>query len=93
VSELARAHGWRGFDNIAARTHGGWQYDCAGMPSMMGCGNQTVIGRRWAKVGTKSTGWVVMYGTDFDGTPDEDVVLAFCPSCAEIVRARAAVSS
>ena len=92
MSALARANGWRGFDGIGERvdkgefghgpTRGGWRYCCDGMPTMRGCGQEVTVSRRFSRVGKKSTGWLVCYGQDFDGTLDTDVVLTFCPSCA-----------
>lgn len=84
----ARANGWRGFDGIGQRTEGGYLYRCDGMPSQFGCGGEVVVPRRFARVGKKSTGWLVCYGTDFDGTEDKDVVLTFCPRCTAVVEAQ-----
>lgn len=87
MSALARSNGWRGFDGIGRKVDGGWEFDCDGMPTMMGCGASTIVTRRWVRVGTKSTGWLVCYGKDEDHrTDDADVVLTFCPECAAIVR-------
>jgi hypothetical protein len=89
MSELARANGWRGFDGIGERTTSGYWYRCDGMPSMAGCSHDVVITRRWSTIGKKKkSGWVVMYGEDFDGVEDIDVVLAFCPTCAAVVTAQ-----
>jgi len=96
VGEEARANGWRGFEGIGERVPGGYQYDCNGMPTMMGCGGQVVVSRRWARVGIKKSGWLVCYGMEpktpdsrFDDPDswfeDQDVVLTFCPSCAAVV--------
>lgn len=89
MSELARANGWRGFDGIGAKVPGGYQYDCDGMPTMMGCGESIVITRKLARTGLKKSGWLVCYGTDDDGSDDLDVVLTFGPSCAAVVAAHA----
>jgi len=93
VSAIARRNGWRGFDGIGERVPGGWHYQCDGMPHPMGCGSDVTITRRWSKVGTKKSGWLVCYGLDFppekgdDGKGyDLDVVLTFCPSCAAHIR-------
>lgn len=102
VTALARSNGWRGFDGIGTKVErvmgvkdskGGWWYQCDGMPTMRGCGSEIVVPRRFDRVGTKSTGWLVTYGRclpdeeadDKDGN-DLDVVLTFCPSCAAHVR-------
>jgi hypothetical protein len=92
MSGEARRNGWRGFDGIGEKVEGGWLYRCDGMPSLRGCGGEIVVTSRYARVGTKSTGWLVTYGKCF---PDEqaddkhgndlDVVLTFCPSCAAVV--------
>lgn len=108
MSAEARANGWRGFDGIGEKVErggyghpparGGWLYRCDGMPRPMGCGAEYIVTRRLARVGTKSTGWLVCYGREpKPGTPgefadptqwedDPDVVLTFCPSCAAIVK-------
>lgn len=95
MSTLARSNGWRGFDGIGAKVPGGWQFDCDGMPTMMGCGAQVTVTRRWSKVGKKTSGWLVVYGLCFpDERPDDkhghdlDVVLTYCPSCAAVVEAQ-----
>lgn len=90
VSALARKNGWRGFDSIGERVPGGYQYDCDGMPTPMGCGGQVTVPRKWARVGVKSSGWLVCYGLDEDGGDDGkghdlDVVLTFCSSCRKVV--------
>lgn len=71
----------------------GWLYPCDGMPRLMGCGEEMIVTRRLSRVGEKSTGWLVTYGQCFpDETADDkhgndlDVVLTFCPSCAEVVK-------
>jgi hypothetical protein len=97
VSEEARRNGWRGFANIGERVEGGYLYVCDGMPRLMGCGAEVVISRRWCRVGTKKSGWLVCYGIDtLDGTGgddgkgnDLDVVLTFCPTCAAVVQEQA----
>lgn len=88
MSAEARANGWRGFDGIGQPTEGGYLYRCDGMPTQVGCGGELVITRRLARVGKKSSGWLVCYGKDDDGTDDKDVVLTFCPKCAAIVEAK-----
>jgi hypothetical protein len=95
MSALARRNGWRGFDNIAEKVDGGWLYRCDGMPSMMGCGAEVVITRKFARVGVKSTGWLVCCGREFGDDPgddgkgnDLDVVLTFCPSCRAVVESQ-----
>jgi hypothetical protein len=108
MSGQARANGWRGFDGIGEKvdrvigvkdSKSGWLYRCDGMPRLSGCGAEAVVSRRFARPGTKSTGWLVTYGKSF---PDEkgddehgndlDVVLTFCPECAATVRAQDALS-
>lgn len=102
MSAEARRNGWRGFDGLAEKVDGGWEYRCDGMPSMFGCGSTLTVTRRWSKVGTKKSGWLVCYGQEpkpgarghFDN-PDEweddhDVVLTFCPLCADVVKQQAA---
>lgn len=86
MSDLARKNGWRGFDGIGEKVDGGWLYRCDGMPRVFGCGQDVVITRKYARVGTKSTGWLVTYGLNDDGSDDLDVVLTFCPSCAAVVK-------
>ena len=97
MSEQARRNGWKGFD-VAERVHGGYRYICDGMPSMMGCGVDVIVPRKWTRTGEKKSGWLVVYGLEpKPGTPgrfdnpeeweeDHDVVLTFCPRCAAIVR-------
>lgn len=87
MSELARANGWRGFEGIGERPAGGYEYTCDGMPTPMGCGEQIIVTRRFARSGIKKTGWLVCYGLNEDGSPDVDVVLTFCPRCAQVVLA------
>ena len=95
MSAQARRNGWRGFD-CAQRVEGGWQYLCDGMPTtMMGCGEQVTVTRRWSTVGVKRSGWLVMFGVDDPGKPgddgkgnDTDVVLTFCPECRAVVEAQ-----
>lgn len=94
----ARANGWAGFDNLGLRVPGGWQFDCAGMPTLMGCGGQVTVPRRWTRVGVKKSGWLVCYGLEpkpgsegrfdvpDDWEEDHDVVLTFCPRCAAVVQ-------
>ena len=80
---------------------GGWLYRCDGMPRLMGCGSDVIVPRRWTRVGKKSSGWLVCYGMEpntpdapFDDASqwheDHDVVLTFCPSCAEVVESQGA---
>ena len=88
MSAEARANGWRGFDGIGERVRGGYEYRCDGMPSLMGCGADVTVPRRWERVGTKKSGWLVCYGLNDDATPDLDVVLTFCPRCANVVAAQ-----
>lgn len=93
MSALARENGWRGFDGIGSQVKGGYTYQCDGMPSHWGCGAEVTVSRRFARVGVKSTGWLVCYGIDtLDGTGgddgkghDFDVVLTFCPDCRAVV--------
>jgi len=99
MSALARQNGWRGFE-IGDRVKGGYLYRCDGMPTLQGCGGETVVTRRWSKVGLKSTGWYVCYGTDLpsgkgdDGKGNDlDVVLTFCPVCAPVVLAQEKAST
>lgn len=100
MSALARENGWRGFDGIGEKVDGGWLYRCDGMPTAMGCGDQTITTRRLARVGTKSSGWLVEYGLDDPDEPgddgkghDTDVVLTFCPKCAAVVRQQDATTA
>lgn len=88
MSEEARKNGWRGFEGIGKRVEGGYQYDCDGMQTLMGCGGQIRVTRPWVRVGKKKSGWLVCYGIDFDGTEDKDIVLTFCPECAVVVLAK-----
>lgn len=108
MSAEARANGWRGFEGIGERVErvpgireskGGWEYKCDGMPTLMGCGQSIVVSRRFARVGLKSTGWLVCYGlepktpdTKFDDPDgfeeDKDVVLTFCPECTKVVQSQ-----
>lgn len=92
MSELARANGWYGFDSIGEKVPGGVEYYCDGMPTMFGCGESLTITRKLARVGEKKSGWLVMYGTDEDGTDDVDVVLTFCPECTKVVREQQAAA-
>lgn len=92
MSAEARANGWRGFDGIGDRIDGGWLYRCDGMPSNWGCGAEVTVHRRFARVGVKSTGWLVCYGREYppdsgdDGKGNDlDVVLTFCPTCRAVV--------
>lgn len=98
MSALARENGWRGFDGIGEKVErvppagsrvSGWLYRCDGMPTMRGCHMELIVTRRLSRVGKKAaSGWLVTYGLDFDGTPDKDVVLTFCPSCAAVVESQ-----
>lgn len=93
MSALAQRSGWRGFPGIGERVPGGWQYTCDGMPTLMGCGAQVTVPRRWSTVGVKrASGWLVCYGLDDPGAPgddgkghDLDVVLTYCPRCRAVV--------
>lgn len=106
MSVLARENGWRGFEELGTKVDrgmfgepphtSGWLFKCDGMPTPMGCGQEIVVTRRWTRVGTKKSGWLVMYGLEPDtyqsdlNDPnqlheDKDVVLTFCPSCAAVV--------
>jgi hypothetical protein len=91
----AYENGWRGFDTAGSveRVEGGWSYSCDGMPHPMGCGDTVTVTRKWARVGTKKSGWFVCYGDDGEGNIEADVVLAFCPSCAAVVRGQGLRSS
>lgn len=94
-------NGWNGFAGIGERVDGGWLYRCDGMPRPMGCGAEVIVPRRFARVGLKKTGWLVCYGLE-PNTPDapfgdrsqwhedRDIVLTFCPSCAQVVQAQEA---
>lgn len=106
MSALARRNGWRGFD-IGQRVEkgefghgperGGWLYKCDGMPTLLGCGAEVTVPRKWTRVGLKrGSGWLVTYGlepetldTDIRDRDrwhdDPDVVLTFCPRCAKVV--------
>ena len=93
MSAEARRNGWNGFHNIGDRVDGGYLYRCDGMPSLMGCGEEVVVSRKFARVGTKKSGWLVCYGITFPGEVsddgkgnDLDVVLTFGPKCAAVVR-------
>lgn len=99
MNSIARTNGWRGFDSAGTKVPGGWQYDCDGMPTLMGCGAQVKVTRQWTRTGTKKSGWLVCYGLEpircdlpIDDPAnlyeDKDVVLTFCPRCAEVVRER-----
>lgn len=88
-------NGWNGFE-VAKRVHGGYQYDCDGMPTLMGCGAQVTVPRKWTRVGKKKSGWLVCYGMEpnsddsrFDDPDawheDHDIVLTFCPRCTLVV--------
>lgn len=88
MSELARINGWTGFDGIGNKVPGGWEFDCDGMSSLMGCPEDVTVSRRWTTVGTKKSGWLVTYGLDDGGADDLDVVLTFGPQCAAVVRAQ-----
>lgn len=99
MSEEARRNGWNGFD-VAEKVEGGWMYVCDGMPRITGCGQHTIITRKFARVGLKKSGWLVCYGLEpkpefgnkalFDEPSqwqeDHDIVLTFCPSCTGIVQ-------
>lgn len=100
MTALARSNGWRGFDGIGERVEGGWLYRCDGMPTLRGCPEEVVISRRFARVGEKSTGWLVTYGGCFpdeesdDGKGNDlDVVLTFCPRCTAVVKEQDARAS
>jgi len=88
VMPTAYENGWRGFDNAGSvtRVPGGYEYRCDGMPSPMGCGETIVVTRKWATIGPKKSGWLILYGQDDDGNDEGDVVLTFGPSCAATVR-------
>lgn len=110
MSATARRNGWNGFEGIGERVdkgefgnppaRGGWLYRCDGMPRLMGCGAELITTRRLARVGLKSSGWLVCYGQEpkpefggrarFDSPEqwedDHDVVLTFCPSCTKVVQ-------
>lgn len=97
MTATARANGWHGFDGIGEKVPGGYQYDCDGMPTLMGCAGRIIVPRRWARVGKKkASGWLVCYGLEpiradlpLDDPAnlyeDKDVVLTFCPSCTTVV--------
>lgn len=85
MSQIARANGWRGFEGLGERVAGGYEYRCDGMPTLMGCGESVTVARAWATAGTKKSGWCVCYGENEDGSFDTDVVLTFCPACAQVV--------
>ena len=65
----------------------GWETYCDGMPSYSGCGRNIEHARPYTRFGwkRKPSGWLLIYGADDDGTDDKRIVLAFCPSCAEVV--------
>lgn len=63
-----------------------WVTICDGMPTMRGCWNEIETTRPYKRPGKKASGWELMYGLNDDGTEDKTYLLAFCPSCAEIVR-------
>lgn len=95
MSDEAAMNGWDGFNSIGERVPGGYSYRCDGMPSPMGCPAEVVVKRRLAQIGTKASGWLVTYGRCDDGDPgddgkgnDLDIVLTFCPVCAEVVRSQ-----
>ena len=99
MNTIAADNGWRGFNSAGTKVPGGWQYDCDGMPTLMGCGAQITVTRQYVRTGRKSSGWLVTFGLepDTEDTPidsptgwheDKDVVLTFCPRCADIVEAQ-----
>lgn len=106
MGSLAIANGWNGFEGIGEKVErggfghppkiSGWLYRCDGMPTLMGCGADIVVTRRWSRVGKKKSGWLVCYGLEpkhhearLDDreawVEDHDVVLTFCPDCAKVV--------
>lgn len=105
---VAADDGWHGFDGIGEKVEkgsfgygpkrGGWLYRCDGMPTLLGCGAEVIVPRRWSRVGKKKgSGWLAVYGLEpkpgaegwfdrpEDWQEDHDVVLTFCPSCAAVV--------
>lgn len=58
---------------------------CDGMPYPAGCPNEIYTTRPYVKVGKKSTGWLVTYYQNDDGSDDKSGICVFCPSCAAIV--------
>lgn len=96
MTAIARANGWKGFEDLGERVEGGWLYRCDGLPTYMGCSAEVVVPRRWSRVGLKTkSGWLVTYGYCDPNDPDDpaddkdgndlDVVLTYCPRCAKIV--------
>ena len=70
-----------------------YQTFCAGMPSPDGCGEHIATFDPATQPGPWDVGlsngktWLVTYGWDGEGD-DKSYVLAFCPACAEVVKAQ-----
>lgn len=62
-------------------------YQCDGMPTMSGCGEQITISVPYVKEGRKKSGWLVTHATeDMQGTPSIPIhLMFFCPACAAVV--------
>lgn len=77
---------------VNAEHFGYWYTNCDGMPTPMGCGSVAQHPRPYVKFGPKrkQSGWLLIHGADDDGKPDRRTVLAFCPSCADVVEAQEA---
>ena len=63
-----------------------WWTVCDGMPTMMGCGAQIWTTVPYTRTGTKKSGWFITEALDNNNKPDPKYLLAFCPSCAVIVK-------
>jgi hypothetical protein len=66
-------------------------YQCDGMPTMMGCPNETTTTRPFTRTGKKKSGWLVAEGIGDDGLAVvPQALLYFCPVCTAIVEAQEA---
>ena len=67
-----------------------WETNCDGMPTLAGCSGQITHSRPYTRFNMqrKPSGWLLCYGRDENGKPDRKLVLAFCPSCADVVEAQ-----
>lgn len=72
---------------VNAEHYGYWYTNCDGMPTAMGCGSVIKTSRPYTKFSRKpkASGWLVCYAEDEHGAEDRKIVLAFCPTCTQVV--------
>lgn len=90
VYEKATEENPHRFGVNASRNDQMWETHCDGVPTLAGCSELITHSVPYTRftLRRKPSGWLICYGKDECGKPDRKIVLAFCPTCADIVEAQ-----